>query len=419
MPTVERMVDTTVLVMGCTVITPWGRDQIRRLSEQARRRGVALLGADTPANLAAASPDELTRMDELIALDVHDPNACLAWAGSRSDIDAVLTIRELAVYATAVLARELGVPGNDPVSVDLIRNKDLCRERLRQNGFPQPATALCDGPADAERFMREHAPGPWIVKPRDGLASIGVSKVHGTEDMPAALNRFGTPPTAMGSLPGQHRFLIETFVDGEEFSAEGVVIDGVPRVLALTRKEITENFLEISHRVPADLDEPTARAACDAVSGAVTAAGITRGIFHVEFWTTESGIVLGELHDRPGGDWIHALVEHTRPGLELYGVLVDDLLGRPIQPIPESAGAARAEFLISTPGRLRAVPGWEDVTSNPDVIAAHIEVAPGDTVEPTTDAFGRHGMFVVGADSPDKADRLADDLRSRVVFEVD
>jgi len=87
------MTGSTVLVVGNTVITSWGRDQIRRLSEQARWRGLSLIGADTPGNLAAASEVELSRVDEIVALDVHDAEACRAWAATRSDIDAVLTIR--------------------------------------------------------------------------------------------------------------------------------------------------------------------------------------------------------------------------------------------------------------------------------------------------------------------------------------
>ncbi len=157
--------------------------------------------------------------------------------------------------------------------------------------------------------------------------------------------KFGTPPPAMGNLSPGRSFLVETFVTGEEFSAEGVMVGGVPQVLALVRKCIDERFTEVSHRTPAGLDEATDRAARDAVAGALTAVGITRGIFHVEFWVTGSGIVLGELHDRPGGDYIHALVEHTHPGLELYGMLIDDLLGRP--PLPYPVGKRRRQGRVS------------------------------------------------------------------------
>ncbi|MEV4754553.1 ATP-grasp domain-containing protein [Micromonospora sp. NPDC049559] len=413
------MASPKLLVIGNTVLTSWGRDQIRRLSEQARRRGITLIGADTPANLEHASAEELARVDEIVPLEVHDPAACAVWAATRTDIDAVLTIRELAVFSTAVLARELGLAGNSPEAVNLIRNKDLCRERLRAAGFRQPAVALCESAEDAERFMRDNAPGPWIVKPRNGLASIGVSRLDSVADLPAALARFGAPPSAMGSLPARTEFLIETFVSGEEFSAEGVMVGGVPQVLALTSKSVADGFVEVGHRVPAGLDHATTVEVVDAVQRALLAAGIARGIFHVEFWTTDEGVVLGELHDRPGGDFIHALVEHTRPGLELYGTLVDDLLGATPALVPASRGAAGAEFLFCPPGNLRAVHGWAELTAHPNVLAADLTIAPGDVVHPVADAFGRHGAFVVGADTAEEVDKLIAELKAQVVFDVE
>lgn len=411
--------DATVLIMGNTAFTPWARDQIRRLSGQARRRGIALVGADTRDNLRAAKPEELSWVDEVVELDVHDPNACRTWAAARPGIDAVLTIRELAVFPTAVIAQELGLAGNDPEAVFRIRNKDLCRERLREAGFPQPIVAVCDNMADAKRFMTENGPGPWIVKPRDGLASIGVSLIAEPDDLTAALQKFTAPPPAMGPLAASRSFLIETFISGEEFSAEGILIAGVPQVLALTRKMITKGFLEIGHRVPAGFDAMTARAATNAVSQALTVAGITRGIFHVEFWVTESGIVLGELHDRPGGDFIHTLIEYTRPGFDLYGSLINDLLNRAPEPIPDSTGAAAAEFFLAPPGRVRAVQGWEELSQHPSVLTAHLQAVPGDIIGPVTDTFTRPGVFVVGIDTPAKLDDLVATLRSRIIFDID
>lgn len=413
-----NMSDPRVLVVGNTVVTVWGRDQIRCLSEQARRRGITLIGADTPGNLSNASPEELARVDEVVALDVHDAQACRKWAAGRRDIDAVLTIRELSVYATAMMAEELGVPGNDPEAVSRIRNKDLCRDRLRKAGFAQPVTALCETAADAEQFMACTQPGPWVVKPRDGLASIGVSRVESARDLPEALQRFGTPPPALGSLPSSPEFLIETFVEGEEYSAEGVMVGGVPHVLALTRKTLTEDFVEIRHVVPSGLDEASAACAQGAVAGALIAAGITRGIFHVEFWVTADGIVLGELHDRPGGDFIHTLVENHRPGVEFYGTLIDDLLGRPPEPVPAASRAAGAAFVLSPPGRLGAVRGWQELTQHPAVIAADLQLKAGDEVRPVTDSFGRHGVFVVAGDTIDEVDRLLTYLSASVVFEM-
>ncbi|MBW5420222.1 ATP-grasp domain-containing protein [Streptomyces sp. BG9H] len=412
------MPEATLLVMGSTASTPWGRDQIRRLSTQARQRGLRLLGADTQDNLAAAGSEQ-PPMDETVSLDVHDVRACRAWAAdNRGRIVAAATIRELSVLPTAWVARDLGLVGNDPEAVLRIRRKDECRQRLRQAGFPQPLTAECHDVREAERFLRETGTGPWVVKPRDGLAGIGVTVVNGSDDLAGAVAKFDTLPAAMKPLGRPHSFLVETYVEGDEYSAEGVVTGGRPQVLALTRKGKGEGFVETSHRMPAGLDPATDAAAREAVERALTTVGITHGVFHVEFWVTASGIVLGELHDRGGGDFIHALVEHVRPGLTLYGMLLDDLLGRPPQPVPPATRAACAQFVLAPPGRLRSVHGWDEVAAHPSVIASHLQLAVGDTVPEAADSYTRPAVFVVGTDSPKDLDDLVSSLSARVVFET-
>jgi biotin carboxylase len=167
---------------------------------------------------------------------------------------------------------------------------------------------------DARLFMKAHEPGPWIIKPKDGLASLGVSLIRSENDVEQALAWLTmTPPGALGSISGDAPFLIETFVEGQESSAEGVMVNGTARVLAITQKETAAGFIETGHRVPATLNPAEERAATRAVTDALREAGITRGIFHVEFWAGSNGIVIGELHDRPGGDYIHLLVEYARP----------------------------------------------------------------------------------------------------------
>ena len=73
--------------------------------------------------------------------------------------------------------------------------------------------------------MHETA-GPWIVKPRDNMASIGVTLVRAIHGLDAAL----------GKLDASEPFLVETFVDGEEINVEGVMLDGRAHVLSIARK---------------------------------------------------------------------------------------------------------------------------------------------------------------------------------------
>jgi biotin carboxylase len=400
------MSDGSVLVLGCAATTPHGRDQMRRLAEQARRRKVRLIGADTPANLPAMPPG---LVDDVEAFDVHDPAAARVWSTRRAaagrNVDAVLTFREKCVEPAAAIAEELRLAGNRPEAAHTVRTKDLCREALRAAGFRQPRCAVVPDEPAARRFLAETPPGPWIVKPRDGLGSAGVSLV----DRPAGL------AGAVGRLTPGVPFLVETYVPGAEFSAEGVLLGGVPTVLALTGKRTGYGFVETAHRIPAALDEATARLARSEVERALRTVGVTRGVFHVEFWVHDGAVTLGELHARPGGDFIHAMVEHTRPGLELYGSLIDDLLGEPAPPLPEQVAAAGADFLILPAGRVRAVHGWDEVLADPDLLAADLAVRPGDLVRPVRDSADRHGVLVVGGDTGQDVDaslrRLRDLLR--------
>ncbi|MBW5420227.1 ATP-grasp domain-containing protein [Streptomyces sp. BG9H] len=428
----------TILVLGTSGMPSWGRDQMERLSGQARRRDLRLVGADTATKLAQATPQERAVFDETVALDVQDPQACRAWATGRTGFDAVVTIAELSVLPVAEIARELGLPGNDPEAVRGIRYKDRCRQLLRDAGFPQPESAVCHGLEEARRFVERTAPGPWVVKPRDGLASIGVCLVREPEDLSAAVaqassaslveevpqNQAAEPTSDQAHVTDEELrqtapFLVETHVSGTEYSAEGVFIEGAPLVLGLTRKEVTSGFISTSQRMPSGLDEATASAARDTVTRALTETGITHGAFHVELWLTEHGVVLGEFHIRTGGDFIHALVEHTRPGLEFYGMHLDDLLGNAPGLVPPVTRAARVQFLFPPTGRLRAVHGWDELAAHPAVLNADLTVSPGDIIPPTADSFTRAGVFVVGGDTAEDVDALADSLKAQLVFETE
>ncbi len=405
-----------LLVVGSVSMTPWGADQLVRLAEQAGVRGLGLIGLDTAGRLAGpgVTSGENALYDEVVAVDVDDPAACVDAVVGRTDVAAVATIRELSVAAVAAVAAALGLRGNDPTVVERIRHKDRCRAWLREHGFAQPSTRLCASIQDAIAFVGE-TPGPWIVKPRDGLASIGVSLVAEPTALPTAIARVG---------PGRP-FLVETFVDGEELSAEGVMLEGVPTVLALTRKlvgagpgVIGDGFVETGHRQPALLDAEIAERAHDAVVRALTAVGVTCGIFHVEFWLTADGIVLGELHVRGGGDFIHLLVEATHPETSLFGLLIDDLLGRPAGPVGKAVGAAGATFFTLPPGTITAITGWEAIRAHARVIACDLQVGVGDTVAPATGSYDRPAVVVVTAPTLADVEALTDELEAALVVSV-
>jgi biotin carboxylase len=395
----------SLLLVGGANPLPSSVDIVTRAITEARRRGIRVHLTQTRAALARTA--EVNALaDAVSALDPDDADACERWLAERhaegARYDLVLGLRDGVQESVARSAAYLGVPGNAPDAVRRTRNKDACRAALAAAGFRQPAVRLCASADDAAAFLRKSR-GPWVVKPRDGMASIGVRKVLGPDDLPAAI----------AALPDPTLFLVEEFVEGPEYSVEGVILSTGPKVLAVTEKEVLPppHFVEVGHVLPAPLAPEVRQDIDQQVTAALRALGLRFGVFHVELWLTGDGVVLGEVHVRPGGDWLHRLLAHAIPGLELFGLLYDDLLG--LGPLPADLTATRAaavRFLVAPPGRLTAVDGWDGILAHPSVLHAELTVSPGDVIAPVRQSGDRAGYVVVGAPTPEAARALAAEL---------
>jgi biotin carboxylase len=382
--------------------------------EQARVRGIRTHIVNK-ADVLVATPKVNAAADAVSAVDFTRPEETVAWARGRlaagERFDAVFALQEMAQVAVAEVAEAVGAPGNPPDAVRRIRTKDLCRAALAAAGFAQPAVRLAADADEAAAFLAQSS-GPWIVKPRDAMGSIGVSLVRDAADLPGAI----------ALLPDAAPFLVEEFVEGPEFSVEGVFLNGEPRVLAITAKEKAPPpfFVETGHVLPAGLAEQERREIEERVSAALSILELRTGAFHVELWLTADGIVLGEVHGRFGGDWIHTMLQHAVPGLEVFGLVFDDMLGRSgshggLEP---TRGAA-VRYLIPPPGKLAAIEGWGEVLAHPAVLHARLSAQPGDVIKPLRQSSDRVGFVVVGADDAAPARKLAADLVDSVRFVIE
>ena len=374
---------------------------------QARARGFRTHVLDT-----AAAPAVTEAADCVSFVDVERPADGVGWAlaavrrGAR--FDAVLGTRAGVDVTVAELARALGRPGNPPGAVATARGKAACRAALRDAGLLQPAFRVCEDPAEAEEFLRVSS-GPWVVKPVSGTGGAGVTKVCEPGDLPGAVAGLATP------------FLVEEFVTGREFSAEGIFVGGVPHVLTLAaREKLPPPYcVELGHVAPAELPADTRREVEHEVVAALAALELSFGFFHVELWLNPGGVVVGEVHVRLGDGWLHTLLHHVLPGVDLFGVACADAVGQQPagrRPVPVRAAAVR--FFDPPPGRLVAVEGWQQVLEHPEVLRAELTVAPGDVIRPLRDSGDRVGAVVVGGRTSAQARSLACQLAASVRFVV-
>lgn len=394
----------TIGVVGCTTTTAHGRDQFERLAVEAARRGVELVGLDLSSSLDS-SADRVVA-GRYVILSSLDEDGLAAATREATEIDAFLTTREAFVPAVAGLAAITETPGNSVAAIETMRHKDQCRRVFAAAGLPQPSSFLVqdESPFGLSDRLRGLGDPPWIVKPQIGTGSEGVVQADTAVEVAEAIEATCVPT------------LVEAFVHGREMSVEGVFVNGRPEILSVTDKAIAGSFVECAHRAPAVLT-PQERSSIDStVVTGLTALGLTRGIVHVELWVTSDGsVVLGEAHARPGGDFIHALVEETRPGLELYGMLIDDLLDRPSIPVPPQTRYAGVRYLLLPEGvvsRVRA-----SAPSDSRIVRTALDIKAGSVVRPVHASSDRSGVFVAVADDPAEVEAALDAALAGVVVD--
>lgn len=399
-----------LLIVGGTMRTD---GQGQRVIEQAKKRELRVIVADHPAALTE-NAEIIERADETVAIDRKDIVGTTQWVRQfhrEKGLVGVYGYRDYAMCAVASAAEAVCLPGNSLQAIRRIRDKHACREHLRWHGFQQPRGHACAQLADAAKFIHTESRGPWVIKPRDDRGSRGVTLINRPDDLAQAFAR----------LPDPHRsrFMVEEYQPGAEYSAEGVFIHGKPHVLAITEKHLMpESTVELGHVMPAPLRPPLPRRIATTVCDALIALKLRFGVFHVELWVDGDNIVLGEVHNRPGGDFINRMVELVAE-VELHGLVFDDLLGLTPQlpgqlPVLQPDQVMAVCYATPPPGTVLASPDIEAVLSDPHCVDADTSVAAGDLVAPILESADRPGCTVAAAPDARLAWQKAQELTARL-----
>ena len=350
--------------------------------------------------------------DSVLTVETNDQAALEAAVLERhraEPFEAVLPGSDIYVTATARVAAALDLPGLPVATVDRVRDKSVMRAAVAEAGLRTPRFAQAT--TDAElRAAAERVGFPCVLKPVACSGSIHVSRADDLGRLTAAFQRLVTDPEPdLGKLH-EHRVLVEEYVQGPEFSADGYVLEsGEITVVALSRTLLgpEPDFVELGHLTPALVDDATLKNVEAYVGDVVRAVGITSGPFHCELRLAADGPVLIEIGARLPGDRIVELLRLVT-GVSLPRVAVATALGVGLEaagafarPQAESAGIR----FFSAAGRssYRQLTGWPELEALPDVTETAVYFAPGETIPGVEDCRSRLGHALFTADSPQGA----------------
>lgn len=239
--------------------------------------------------------------------------------------DAVTSIAsDLATLTVNYLAEKLGLAGNSLECTKISTNKYEMRKAFLQNGVSVPKFIEVSDCNDLSKIKEMKA--PIIIKPTDRSGSRSITKIediNDTEKLKKAIND-------AVQVSFEKRAIIEEYIDGEEFSAEGITYKGKHILLTITRKQTTgaPHFIETGHVEPAGLSDEMQEKVKKEVFAGLNSLKIENSASHAEFKITPEGEVkIIEIGARMGGDCIGSDLVQISTGYDFLKMVIDVALG--------------------------------------------------------------------------------------------
>ncbi len=295
-------------------------------------------------------------------------------------------------------------------------NKPLMRQILQQHQLNSVPFKIASQFSDIQQFFAQHpSVNKIITKPEDGTGSEGVASVTRDDIQNHSADSFSWL---------QYPLLLEAFVEGREFSVEGVSLNNQHHIIAITEKfKHPGSYMESGHLVPARLSDDEQEAIISYCRDALNALEVDHCLTHSEIILGEQGPVLIETHTRGGGDHIWDLVT-THTGVDLIALSARLHLGLPVSdelltPVVNQDKHAAVRFMIQQPSTapIKAIDGLETAKAIEDIENIFVTFNCGEYLPEVKHSFDRAVAVLATATTADAALAAADKALNTVTFQ--
>ena len=377
----------------------------------ARALGCTMVAADgNPSAVCAAEADEF------VCIDLKDTARLIDYARylqQNGGLDAVFTAATDFSAAVAAIAAACGLRGHTLEAALNATDKVRMRECFRKTGVPSPAfieLTAADLAAPADRFVAadnlpygdagaatadtlERRLGelagrfPLVVKPVDNMGARGCSLVKNLSEL-----RKAAATALQYSRSG--RAIVEEYIEGSEFSIEGLIFGGRLYITALADRHIffPPYFIEMGHTIPSDCTQDIADEVMSVFERGVHALGLTDGAVKGDILVRNGKAFVGEIAARLSGGYMSGWTVPYSCGLDITAAALTLALGGSprlhtcgkdsfVIPLKQNCPFVSAERAwISIPGQVASVSGLEAARAAPFVKDVFPRAGAGDTV---------------------------------------
>lgn len=300
------------------------------------KKNLAIIGASylqLPLIKKAKELGYITHVFAWKANDVGEKEADFFYPISITEIDLITDkCREIGVCGICSIATDLGnitvnyvadrlgLPCNTCESTRKSTNKYLMRKAFEESGDPSPKSIIVDKDTDLSKLDLSF---PIIVKPTDRSGSRGIYKLDNKDKLKTVVN--------LAIEEGfEKKALIEEYVDGKEYSVEGISYNGKHHILAVTLKYTTgaPHFIEKGHMEPAPISGNLYNKVVKVITHALDTLEIKNSASHSEIKIDDDeNIKIIEIGSRMGGDCIGSDLVYYSTGIDYLKAVINVACG--------------------------------------------------------------------------------------------
>jgi len=342
-------------------------------------------------------------------------------------VDGVLALGDRPAQAASYAARGLGLRWHHPAAVEACRSKLRTREVLRDAGLLTPwFRAVRREPTPEPSLLGMTY--PCVLKPLSLSASQGVIRANDREEFAAAATRIArlldAPEIRATREANLEQILVEGYIPGREVAVEGLLTDGVLRILAIFDKpDPLEGpfFEETIYVTPSSLSAAEQRAIQRCANDAVRALGLSHGAVHAEFRVNEEGVWPLEVAPRPiGGLCARALRFQTSvsdASISLEELLLRHALEMPSHDLPREDQASGVMMIpVPASGTLERVEGEEAARATPGVTDLIVTARLHDYIAAWPEGSSYLGFLFSSAETAEQAEQSLREAHAKLRF---
>lgn len=362
--------------------------------------------------------------DESYVCNVLDKEKNLEIA-KKCKVDAVLSEQsDISTRTVAYIADSLNLVSNGEDIAYKMTNKYEMRKHCKEHNFSQPEFMEAEHKEELFDFLAKHK--KIVIKPKDSQASRGVYIIESKADLDKYFDQ------SKKASVHDKKILAEAFINGTEFTVDGVYIKGKFHTLCISEKDhfshnkSVANKIVFSHKNERfDFDK-----LADINNRLMDSLGIQMGLSHNEFIFEDGEFKLVEMSNRGGGGFIASHAVPHISGIDNYALYIDQALGKDVDDIEKYRIAEpkayaildffdNNEYLPNGPKKIESIEGWDKVAKHPNVLISTLNFKPGDVLPLIENDSNRMAYYIAYADSKQELELLRQELKSyvKITFE--